>query len=156
MAHRNKSSCALEHGVAIAFATKEGGDLSVMMPADCLDTLISALTRARSAVMSKQTEQSHRISVTVPKTWMVTAENERGAVLVIFDPKTDTQAGYALDVEASKKMAAGLVQNAEAISILPLFDHRWRRPIGRHRAIQNHYRGAGPANGAWSDGGTRR
>src|SRR5437588_7834268 len=90
--------------VAIAFATKEGGDLSVMMPADCLDALISALTRARSAVMSKQTEQSHRISVTVPKTWMVTAENERGAVLVIFDPKTDTQAGYALDVEASKKM----------------------------------------------------
>src|SRR5262249_44349868 len=88
----------------------------VMMPADCLDALISALKRARSAVRSKKTDESHRISVTVPKTWMVTADlNERGAVLVIFDPKTDTQAAYALKVEASKKMAAGLIQNASAI-----------------------------------------
>ena len=102
--------------VAVAFATKEADDLSVMMPADCLDALISALTRARSAVRSKKTDESHRISVTVPKTWMVTADlNERGVVLVIFDPKTDTQAAYALEVEASKKMAAGLIQNANAI-----------------------------------------
>ena len=90
--------------VAIAFAAKEADDLSVMMPADCLDALISALTRARSTVPSKKTDESHRISVTVPKTWMVTADlNERGVVLVIFDPKTDTQAAYAPELEASKK-----------------------------------------------------
>jgi hypothetical protein len=29
--------------VAVAFATEEGDDLSMMMPADCLDALISTL-----------------------------------------------------------------------------------------------------------------
>ena len=102
--------------VAIAFATKEGGDFSAMMPASSLDVLISALNRAKSAIRSKKAEESNRISVTVPKTWMVTADlKESGVVLVIFDPKTETQAGYALDPEASKKMAAALVQNADAI-----------------------------------------
>jgi uncharacterized protein (DUF2237 family) len=102
--------------VAVAFATQEGNDLSVMMPIDCLDVLISGLNRARSAAKNKKAEDANQINVTVPKTWMVTAElkiNE--VVLVVFDPKTDTQAGYALDVVSAKKMAAGLIQNANAI-----------------------------------------
>jgi hypothetical protein len=47
---------------------------------------------------------------------MVTANlKESGVVLLIFNRKIETQAGYALDPEASKKMAAVLVQNADAI-----------------------------------------
>jgi hypothetical protein len=41
--------------------------------------------------------------------------NIREVVLVVFDPKSDTQAGYALDVDSSKKMAAGLIKNVNAI-----------------------------------------
>jgi hypothetical protein len=99
--------------VAIAFETKDGGEFSAMIPANCLDVLISALTRAKSAIKSKKPEDTNRVSVKAPKTWMVlTNEN---VVLVIFDPKTEDQIGYALDPQASKKMAAALTQNAEGI-----------------------------------------
>jgi hypothetical protein len=47
---------------------------------------------------------------------MVTADLQvRGLVLLVFDPKTDAQVGYALDPDSSKKLAAGLVKNAEAV-----------------------------------------
>ena len=102
--------------VAVAFATKDGDELSVMMPADCLEALISALNRAKSAAKNKRDKASDQVTVSLPKTWMVTADLEvRGLVLLVFDPKTDTQVGYALDPESSKKLAAGLVKNAEAV-----------------------------------------
>ena len=45
---------------------------------------------------------------------MVTAERE--VVVLVFDPKTEARVGYALDVEASKKLAAALVQGANAVA----------------------------------------
>src|SRR5262245_30865343 len=102
--------------VALAFAKRDGGELSVMIPADCLEELIAGLYRAKTAVRNKQSKNADQISVAVPKTWMITADvNVRGVVLLVFDPKTESQVGYALDPEASKKMAVGLVQNADAI-----------------------------------------
>src|SRR5262249_7032283 len=102
--------------VAVAFATNEGGELSVMMPAQCLEALISGLNQARSVVRNKQAKNAEQVTVTVPKTWMVTADVQaRGVVLLVFDPKTDGQVGYALDAEASKRMAAGLVKNADLV-----------------------------------------
>ena len=102
--------------VAVAFGTKDGGELSVLMPADCLDAVISALNRAKSAARNKQATSASQINVTKPKTWLVTADLEvHGIVLLVFDPKTETQMGYALDAESSKKMAAGLIKNADAV-----------------------------------------
>ena len=49
--------------VAVAFATKECDDLSVMMPTDCLDALISGLTRARSAAKTKKATDTNQISL---------------------------------------------------------------------------------------------
>ena len=100
--------------VAVAFATKDGGELSIMLAVDCLESLISALHRARSAARNKQVDKPEQVSVTVPKTWMVTAERE--VVVLVFDPKTEARVGYALDVEASKKLAAALVQGANAVA----------------------------------------
>jgi hypothetical protein len=100
--------------VAVAFATKDGGELSIMMAVNCLESFISALYRAKSAARNKQGNKPEQISVTVPKTWMVSAERE--AVILVFDPKTEARVGYALDSEASKKLAAALVQNANAIA----------------------------------------
>ena len=85
-----------------------------MLAVDCLPSLISALHRARSAARNKQVDKPEQVSVTVPKTWMVTAERE--VVVLVFDPKTEARVGYALDVEASKKLAAALVQGANAVA----------------------------------------
>ena len=102
---------------AVAFATKEGEDFSVMMPADCLDALISVLKKVQSVAQSKKAKESDKLDLTVPKSWMVAADlNTHGVVVVIFDPESDTQAGYALDAETSKKMAASLVQTANAVA----------------------------------------
>jgi hypothetical protein len=104
--------------VAVAFATEEGDDLSVMMPADCLDALISTLKRVKSAAKNKKAKGFDQLDLTMPKSWMVAADlNVHGVVVVIFDPKSDAQAGYALDVESSKKMAESLIQTANAVAI---------------------------------------
>jgi predicted regulator of Ras-like GTPase activity (Roadblock/LC7/MglB family) len=102
--------------VAVAFKTKDDGELSVMMPADCLDALIAGLNRAKTTVRNKRAKNLEQVSVTMPKAWMVTADVQaRGVVLLVFDPKTEAQVGYALDAESSKKMAAGLIKNADAV-----------------------------------------
>ena len=104
--------------VAVAFATEEGDDLSVLMPADCLDALISTLKRVKSAAKNKKAKGFDQLNLTMPKSWMVAADlNVHGVVVVIFDPKSDAQAGYALDVKSSKKMAASLIQTANAVAI---------------------------------------
>ena len=102
--------------VALAFMTGEGGELSVMMPASCLEELIAGLHRAKATLRNKQSKNREQITVTIPKKWMVAADsNRREAVVLIFDPETESQIGYALDPESSKNIAIGLVQNANAI-----------------------------------------
>src|SRR5262245_11460897 len=84
--------------VAIAFETRDGGELSIMIPAECLEVLIAGLNRVKVTVRNKQSKNVDQISVSTPKTWMVTSDvNVRGVVLLIFDPKTESQVGYALD-----------------------------------------------------------
>jgi hypothetical protein len=102
--------------VALAFATREGGEISIMVPAECLEQLIAGLNRAKATVANKRSKNLEQIGVVFPKTGMVTADlNARGVVLLIFDAKTDSQVAYGLEPEASKKIAAGLIQNADTI-----------------------------------------
>jgi hypothetical protein len=37
-------------------------------------------------------------------------------VLMVFDPQTETQAGFALTVESAREMAAGLVKYADILA----------------------------------------
>jgi hypothetical protein len=118
MAHRNKSPCRLGRWQPCRYRFRDKGGGRIFR--DDAGRLSRGADRgtesSKISYQSKKAEETNRISVTVPKTWMVTADlKERGVVLLIFDPKTETQAGYALDPEASKKMAAALVQNADAI-----------------------------------------
>ena len=49
--------------------------------------------------------------------WMVGSGLPRQPmVLVIIDPQTEGQAGYAFDAESAREMAAGLVKNANALA----------------------------------------
>jgi|SRR6516225_609715 hypothetical protein len=102
--------------LALAFATREGGELSVMMPTDCLEEFIDGLNRAKATAVNKGFKNSDRIRVTVPKTWMVTMDSNTRGVVLVFDQKTDSRVGYGLDAESSRKIAAALAHNADVIT----------------------------------------
>ena len=98
------------------FTTKYVGDLDVTMPAACLDELLSALKGARSDINRKDPKKANQLQLTVPKTFLVTADvKERGLVIVVFDHQAETRAGYALTPDAAKKLSSGLTQNADAV-----------------------------------------
>jgi hypothetical protein len=102
--------------VTVTFTSKFIGDIDLTMPADCLDDLISALTKAKNAVRARNAKTPQQVRVTTPKKFMVTADvSVRGIVILIFDPTTVDQCGFALDAKAAKEMAAGLVKNADAV-----------------------------------------
>lgn len=101
---------------SITFTTKYVGDLDVTMPSACIDDFVSALNRAKSAIELRDPKNANELKVTVPKTWLVTSDAQaRGVVVLVFNHQTETRAGYALNPNAAKKMAASLVQNADAI-----------------------------------------
>jgi hypothetical protein len=129
--------------VKVTLATKHVGDMTLSMPADCLSELISALSQAKAAIPSKQLKTAtpakqtipaapspqtktaiaskggkdlNQVTITVPKKFMVGADlRVHDVVLLIFDQQTESQTGYALNADAAKQMAVGLVKNADAV-----------------------------------------
>lgn len=98
------------------FTTKYVGDLDVTMPAACLDELLSALKDAKSDIDRKDPKKANQLKVTMPKTWLVTADvKEHGVVILVFDHKAETRVGYALTPDTAKKLSSGLTQNADAV-----------------------------------------
>ena len=106
------------------------GELSVLIPGDSFDELLSALTRAKSMAAAKpdpRTDQlrpdqarpdqarPEQVSVKVAKNCLITADMGRGLVVVIFDNQTPDRAGYALDAESAMKMATGLVKSSDVV-----------------------------------------
>jgi len=86
------------------------------MPIDCVDELIIVLQRIKSAIELKDPKTATQLKVNVPKTWLVTADqNQRGVVILAFDHQSETRTGFALAPDAAKKMSASLAQNADAI-----------------------------------------
>jgi hypothetical protein len=61
--------------------------------------------------------QADRVTVSLPKKWMLKALPERNAVLMVFDPQAMTQSAYALSGGAAKEIAAALVKCAEGLAI---------------------------------------
>jgi hypothetical protein len=64
----------------------------------------------------KPGEPNDQITISLPKNWLVSSDlTIHDVVLLIFNHKLDAQTGYALDADAAKKMAVGLVKNADAV-----------------------------------------
>src|SRR4051812_43621644 len=104
------------HQASVTFVTKYVGDIELTMPANCVEALLTALKGAKSEIDAKHPSKANQLTVTMPRTWLVTADvKQRGVVVVAFDHQAETRAGYALDPDAAKKMAAGLTKNADAI-----------------------------------------
>ena len=100
----------------VKFTTKYVGDLDVTMPVTCVDELIATLQKIKSSIELKDPKTATQLKVTVPKTWLVTADlKQRGVVILAFDHQAETRVGYALAPDAAKKMSASLNQNADAV-----------------------------------------
>ena len=119
--------------VTVTFSTRYVGDFELAMPAGCVDQLVDRLTAVQSAanpdhppapVASSRDESP--VKVRVPKTWLVTADHTvgHGVVLLVFDHHAGTQIGFALDPVSARKIAAGLNEEADAVST------RRKRPAG--------------------------
>jgi hypothetical protein len=113
------------------------GDIELRFGRECLDSLIGALTRAKSAlepsvnpgrdlkVTAARPEAERNggvaanpdeIRFEVPKNFTVTADTSgRGLVLLILNHRLENQKGYALSPDAARKVAGGLTKSADAV-----------------------------------------
>ena len=61
------------------------------------------------------TDQKPTVTITVPKKWYVGAEADKRLVIVVLDPMTPGQSGFALYPKAAMELAGALVKKAEAM-----------------------------------------
>jgi hypothetical protein len=60
-------------------------------------------------------DQKPAVTITVPKKWYVGAEADKRLVIVVLDPMTPGQSGFALYPKAAMELAGALVKKAEAM-----------------------------------------
>ena len=131
--------------IIISLATKYAAERrSYSVPVECLydfiadlqklkssrDTPVSHDAAATDASNTASTEASNhaviaptsgkdlnRVNVIVPKRWMLRSGlPDRPLVIMVFDPQTETQAGYALTETAAREMAVGLIKYADTLA----------------------------------------
>jgi hypothetical protein len=103
--------------VIIAFTTKYSGERTYSMPLGHLDTLISDLQRAKPATEAKSGKNSNQVTVRTPKKCVIASGlPNHSVVILVFDPQTEAQAGYAVSADAAKRMAIELVRNADTVA----------------------------------------
>jgi hypothetical protein len=101
--------------VTVTIDAKHVGELSVLIPGNCFDELISALTRAKSMAAAKPDPGPDQVSVKVAKNCLISADVGHGVVVLVFDHQTPDRAGYAFDADTAMKMATGLVKSSDAV-----------------------------------------
>ena len=114
--------------IIISFATKYVAERRIYsVPVESLNEFIADIQKLRSPTgttpintsrqpAAAQTELN-RITVTVPKRWMLRSGlPDHPLVVMVFDPQTEAQAGYALTATAAREMASGLVKYADAVA----------------------------------------
>ena len=86
------------------------------LPRECLDQMIADINAMGIITQSKPAGKPNKVTVRAPKKWMVGSGLPKNkVVLLIFDPQTEAQSGFALSAEAATEMAAGLAKNAEVL-----------------------------------------
>jgi hypothetical protein len=120
--------------VVVSFATKYSAEpRSYALPVESLYSFVADLQKLQrpsvtapvppAAPSKSKTEglpaerDSKGIKVRVPKKWMLrTGLPERPLVIMVFDPQTELQAGFALTEKAAREMAAGLTKQANSLA----------------------------------------
>jgi hypothetical protein len=125
--------------VIVGGSGKYIGDVELRFARECLDGLIDALVRAKSAlepsahpglVPSASAAAPPKLNggaganpdevrFEIPKNFTVTADTSgRGLVLLILNHRLDNQEGYALSPDAARHVAGGLTKSADALLAL--------------------------------------
>jgi hypothetical protein len=116
--------------VILTLATKYGGERTYSAPVAFFNSLISDLqklqliatapakpaapaTAVTPGIAATPAQNLNNVAIRAPKKWMVrwmvgSGLPRQPMVLVIIDPQTEGQAGYAFDAESAREMAAGL------------------------------------------------
>ena len=116
--------------IIISLKTRYSTEREYSVPVECLYELIADLQKLNSphsTVSTKPPDQPiavaqrakdlSRINVTVPKKWMLKSGlPDHAIVVMIFNPQTETQIGYALPAAAAKEMGIGLVKYADIVT----------------------------------------
>lgn len=116
--------------IIISFATKYVAERRIYsVPVECLNEFIADLQKLKSPTGTTSINTSrqpaaqtpekelNRITVTVPKRWMLRSGlPDHPLVVMVFDPQTEAQAGYALTATAAREMAVALVKYADTVA----------------------------------------
>jgi hypothetical protein len=125
--------------VIVGGSGKYIGNVELRFARECLDGLIDALVRAKSALEPSANSglapsitaaptpgrnggagtNPDEIRFEVPKNFTVTADTSgRGLVLLILNHRLENEEGYALSPDAAKHVAGGLTKSADAVLAL--------------------------------------
>ena len=110
---------ATDEDVAVVMKPTYTEERRYILPRSCLTDLRADLERLVGAPISQTggpTAESTQIKLKNPKKWMVgSGQPKFPVVILIFDPQSEAQAGYALAADAALKMAAELIKQAEVL-----------------------------------------
>jgi hypothetical protein len=118
------------NNIIISLITRYSAEREYSVPVECLYDLIADLqklkfpegatpinARGQPVTAPQQAKDLSQIKVTVPKKWMMRSGlPNHPLVVMVFDPQTESQTGYALPETAAREMAVGLVKYADTIA----------------------------------------
>jgi hypothetical protein len=117
------------NNIIISLITRFSTEQAYSVPIECLKELITDLQKLNSVAgvtttkspepiaSPKPAADQSRVNVTVPKKWMLgSGLPNHPVVVMIFNPQTETQAGYALTSTSAREMAVGLVKYADTVA----------------------------------------
>ena len=101
--------------LSVMLEAKHVGELSIVLSTDQVEQLAAIIDQVRSELSNKGSEKNE-LKVVVPKNWAVAADLKvHDLVLLFFNRQSTAQTAYALDPDAAKGMAEGLVKNADVV-----------------------------------------
>ena len=116
--------------VIISMTPRFSAEQTFSVPVECLYELIADLQKLNSAkgasaakpaaapiTKPQPANELNQVKVTVPKKWMLRSGlPQHPLVVVILDPQTEVQTGYALTASAAQEMAVALTKVADTVA----------------------------------------
>jgi hypothetical protein len=92
-------------------------DLQKLQSAKRTEPVETSAPGSEAAAQPAQAKDQNRIKITVPKKWMMRSGlPDHPFVIMVFDPQTETQAGFALSAASAKEIAAGLTKYSDVLA----------------------------------------
>lgn len=105
--------------------TKYSGEIAVTLPAAKLEALQlpakipsedGKRTGAKVDANQPTTDRTiANVTVSVPKSWCVVGDAQRRLVIVVLNPTTPAQSGFALNPQMANQLADALVKKSEVV-----------------------------------------